>query len=208
MESAAPLRMEPSVEVDPAHSRLGGERNERSRTDLALAEAMLLLREDDDGSTLRSLVGEARELRRVCELEVGHTREWKELGRLAVAERDRSRLVEEEGGAVSGCLDGAARECQHIASDEPVHARDADCREQTADGRGYEADEQRDEDDHALLGVRVDGERLQRDDRDHEHDRQPGEQDVERDLVRGLLSLRPLDERDHPVEEALARDRQ
>ena len=56
-----------------------------------------------------------------------------------------------------------------------------------------------------LLGVGVDGERLQRDDREQEDDREPGEQDVERDLVRGLLPLGALDEGDHPVEERLAR---
>ena len=70
---------------------------------------------------------------------------------------------------------------------------------------GIKADEQRDEHDHLLLGARVDGERLQGDDGEQEDDRQPGEQDVERDLVRRLLPLRALDERDHPVEEALAR---
>ena len=50
----------------------------------------------------------------------------------------------------------------------------------------------------------VDRERLQRHDRDQEDDRQPGEEDVERDLVRRLLPRRALDERDHAVEEALA----
>ena len=49
------------------------------------------------------------------------------------------------------------------------------------------------------------GERAQRDDDDQEDERQPGEQDPERDLVRGLASAGALDERDHPVEEALAR---
>ena len=34
---------------------------------------------------------------------------------------------------------------------------------------------------------------------------EPGEQDVERDLVRRLLPRRAFDERDHPVEEGLAR---
>ena len=50
----------------------------------------------------------------------------------------------------------------------------------------------------------IDGERLQRDDREQEDDRQPGEQNVERDLVRRLLPRGALDERDHPVEERLA----
>ena len=56
-----------------------------------------------------------------------------------------------------------------------------------------------------LLGFGVDGERLQRDDGEQEDDREPGEQDVERDLVRRLLPLGAFDERDHPVEERLAR---
>ena len=51
----------------------------------------------------------------------------------------------------------------------------------------------------------VDRERLQRDDGDEEDDREPGEQDVERDLVRRLAAARAFDEGDHAVEEALAR---
>ena len=47
----------------------------------------------------------------------------------------------------------------------------------------------------------VDRERLQRDDREQEDDRQAGEQDVQRDLVRRLLPLGALDERDHAIEE-------
>ena len=53
--------------------------------------------------------------------------------------------------------------------------------------------------------ARVDRERPQRHDGGEEGDRQPGEQDVERDLVRGLAPLGALDERDHAVEERLAR---
>ena len=45
----------------------------------------------------------------------------------------------------------------------------------------------------------------QRHDHEHEDERQGGEQDAERDLVRGLAALRALDERDHPVQERLAR---
>ncbi len=60
------------------------------------------------------------------------------------------------------------------------------------------------EHDDLLLGVRVDRERLQARDRDEEDDREPGEQDRQRDLVRGLLALGAFDERDHPVEEGLA----
>ena len=44
----------------------------------------------------------------------------------------------------------------------------------------------------------------QRDRREEEDDRERGEQDVERDLVRRLLPLGALDHRDHPIEERLA----
>ena len=45
--------------------------------------------------------------------------------------------------------------------------------------------------------------RLQGHHRQHEHDRQAGEQDVEGDLVGGLLPGGALDEGDHPVQEGL-----
>ena len=60
-------------------------------------------------------------------------------------------------------------------------------------------------DDDVLLGARVDGERLQRDRRQQEDDREAGQQDVEGDLVGRLLPAGPLDQGDHPVEERLAR---
>ena len=49
------------------------------------------------------------------------------------------------------------------------------------------------------------GERPQRHDHDEEDQREAREQDAERDLVRRLASLGALDQRDHAVEEALAR---
>ncbi len=54
---------------------------------------------------------------------------------------------------------------------------------------------------------RVDRERRQRRDGDHEDDRQPGEQDREGDFVGRLLPLRAFDEGDHAVEKAFARIR-
>ena len=48
-------------------------------------------------------------------------------------------------------------------------------------------------------------ERAQRRDDDHEDQRQRREQDVQRDLVRRLAPLGALDERDHAVQERLAR---
>ena len=47
-------------------------------------------------------------------------------------------------------------------------------------------------------------ERLQRDHGEQEHDRQPGQQDVQRDFVRRLLPLGAFDQRDHAVEKGRA----
>ena len=201
--SAAPLRMLRPSDVDAAHARLRGERDELGAVQLAAAEAVALLGEDDDRAPLGRLVGEARELGRVGELLLRDAGSRDEVGRLPVAERDRAGLVEQERRAVAGRLDGAAAHREHVALDEAIHAGDPDRGEQRADRRRDQADEQGDEHDHGLLGARVDGVGLQRHGGEEQDDREPGEEDVERDLVRGLLAARALDERDHAVEEAL-----
>ena len=45
----------------------------------------------------------------------------------------------------------------------------------------------------------------QRRDDDEEDDREPGQQDVQRDLVGRLAALGALDQRDHAIQERLAR---
>ena len=77
-----------------------------------------------------------------------HARQRDELDRLAVAERDRAGLVEQQRVHVARRLDGAAAHRDHVLLDQPVHAGDADGREQAADGRRDEADQERDEDRH------------------------------------------------------------
>ena len=74
-----------------------------------------------------------------------HAGRGQERRRLAVAERDRAGLVEQQHVDVAGRLDRAARHGDHVRLDHPVHAGDADRREQPADRRRDEADEQRDE---------------------------------------------------------------
>ena len=54
------------------------------------------------------------------------------------------------------------------------------------------------------LRLGVDGQRLHGGDGDQEDDRQRGQQDVQRDLVRRLLPVGALDQGDHPVDEGLA----
>ena len=58
-----------------------------------------------------------------------------ELDGLAVAERDRARLVEQQHVDVARGLDRAARQGEHVAAHQAVHAGDADAREQRADRR-------------------------------------------------------------------------
>ena len=59
--------------------------------------------------------------------------------------------------------------------------------------------------DTGVVHLGVDRQRLQGRDGEHEDDRQRRQQDVQRDLVGRLLPVGALDERDHPVDEALAR---
>ena len=75
-----------------------------------------------------------------------------------------------------------------------------------ADGGRDQADEQRHEhgDRSTCSTPRVVRERQQRTG-EQEDDRQAGEQDLERDLVRRLLPRAPSTRRDHAVEEGLAR---
>src|SRR5450759_4131733 len=97
-----------------------------------------------------------------------------------------------------------ARPGEDVVLEDAVHAGDADGREETSDRRRNEADEERDEDRDGDISARVDRERAQRDRREEEDDGQAREEDVERYLVRGLLTLGPFDEADHPVEKGLS----
>ena len=145
-------------------------------------------------------------------------RERHEVGRLPVAQRDGAGLVQQQRVDVAGGFDRAARHGQHVALHQPVHAGDADRRQQRADRGGDQADQQRHHHDAGdavaverlgvrdagVVGLGEDGQRLQGRHREHEDDGQRGQQDVQRDLVRRLLPVGALDEGDHPVDEALA----
>ena len=125
--SPAPLRSSGPVEVDAAHARLRGERHEARLVggELALADAVLL-GQHDDRAALGRLVGQRGELRGLGELGLADPRHRDEGRGLAVAERDRARLVEQQHVDVAGGLDRAAGQREHVAAHEPVHARDAD----------------------------------------------------------------------------------
>ena len=146
--SAAPLRTwrpstsRPDIRVD------GREGDEGVLVaEVALADVETLLGEHDDRAALGRLVRERRQLGGVGHLSLVVAADRHELRRHPVAERDRARLVEQQRLGVAGRLDGAAAHGEHVALHEPVHAGDADRREQGADRGRDQADEQGDEDD-------------------------------------------------------------
>ena len=193
-----------AVEVDAAHPGRGREGHEGVLAELLLAQAEPLLGEHDDRAAFGRLVGERRELRDLGQLALLDALEGQQLVRLAVPERDRPRLVEQQDIDVTRGLDGPAGHGEHVPLHEAIQAGDADRREQRADRRRDQRDEQSDEDGLREVCAGVKRERAQGHDSGEEGDRETGEQDVERDLVRGLAPISALDERDHAVEERLA----
>ena len=94
-----------AVEVDAAHPRLGAEGHEvRRGVEVVLADAVLL-GEHDDRAALGRLVGERGDLRDLGQLGLLDAGHRQELRRLAVAERDRAGLVEQQHVDVAGGLD-------------------------------------------------------------------------------------------------------
>ena len=179
----------------------------RDLGELAPADAVFFLGQHDDRAAFRRLVGERGELRRVGELLLGHAAQRLELGRLPVAERDGAGLVEQQRIDVARRLDGAARHRQHIEAHQPVHAGDADRRQQRADRGRDERHEQRHQDDHRNRAAGIRDVARDRRGGEHEDDGQADQQDVQRDLVRRLLPLGALDQPDHAIEEGRARRR-
>ena len=138
-------------DVDARHAGLRGEGHELRVAELVLAQTEAILGEHDDRAALGGLVGQARELRRLGQRRLVDAGHGEELGRLAVAERDRAGLVEQQRRAVAGGLDRAAAHREHVALHQPVHAGDADRRQQRADRRRDQAHQQRDQHDDRLL---------------------------------------------------------
>ena len=194
-----------AVEVDAAHPRRRRERDELVLAELALAQVEALLREHDDRAALRRLVGERGELRDLGQLAlldpVG--------GRNSAACRlpsvivpvlsSRSTSTSPEASTARPDIASTLRWTSRSMPAIPIAESSAPIVvgiSETRSAISTVCERSR---------VRVERERPQRHDRGEKGDRQSGEQDVERDLVRCLAPLRALDERDHPVEERPAR---
>ena len=139
--SRRPSRSTPLMRV----CALNGHERRAERVHVALAQAELLLRQHHDAAAFRRLVRERGELGGVGEVALGDAGRRDEGRRLAVAERDRAGLVEQQHVHVAGGLDRAAGRRDHVRLDHAVHAGDADRGEQAADRRRDQADEERDE---------------------------------------------------------------
>src|SRR5208282_4270198 len=186
-----------------------GERDENGfvGSQFTTAQAVLLFRQHNDRPAFGRLVGERSELSSIGHLSRGDARRRNKLRGLAVAERDRSRLIEEERVHVPSRFHGAPGHRQHVVLHHAVHAGNADRGQQTANGGRSQTNQQGDEYKYRLRRSRVNRERLQRNHSQQENNGQARQQNVERDLVRSLLPLGTLDQSDHSVEEGFSRIR-
>ncbi len=204
-----------AVDVDAAHSRIGGERNELRFVlgDFAAAQAVFLLGQHDDRAPLGRFVGKAGQLSGICQFAFVDSVDRYEFDRLPIAQSDGSGLVQKQRVYVAGSLHRLSAHGQNVVLHHAIHARDADRGEQSADGRRNQADQQGNENRNGRGGAAAD--RLdcifrigrQRRDRQQENQRQAGNQDIESDFIRRLLAHRAFDQRDHAVQERLARIR-
>ena len=136
--------------IDTAHAGLRGERNKRrgQLLHVAAADAVFLLCQHHDRTALRRFVRERRQLGRIRQFLLGDAADGTEFRRLPVAERNGAGLVEQQRVDVTGGFDRAAGHRQHVEAHQPVHAGDADRRQQRADGRRNQRHEQRHQHDH------------------------------------------------------------
>ena len=109
-------------------------------------EAVPVLGEGHDRAALGRLVGQATRAGRPRPAPCSSTPPTgRNSAAMPVAVGDRAGLVEQQRGHVAGRLDRPARHGQHVALHQPVHAGDADGREQRADGGRDQAHQQGDE---------------------------------------------------------------
>ena len=195
-----------AVEIDAGHARLRGEGNERGFiVQMAPAQAVFFLGQDDDGAAFGSFVGEGSELRGVGQLGIGHTGSGNEFCCLAIAERDGSGFVEQQGIDIARGFHGAAGHGHDVALNDAVNARDADGGEQTADRRGNQANQQRPQHECALRRARIHGHWLQGGYGQQENNGEARQQNVQRDFVGRFLPRCAFHHFDHAVEKGFAR---
>src|SRR5262249_51701665 len=123
-----PLAYPGAVDLHPAHAALRGERDEvdTQLAEIAAADAVSLLGENDDGTALRGLVRQRCQLSGIGQLLFSDPTQRVEFGGLPVAERDGSGLVEEQRIDIPRGFHRAARHGEYVETHQPIHAGDAD----------------------------------------------------------------------------------
>ena len=209
---ASALTNLPTIEqVHAAHARRCRERHELHSTlacavrYIATAKRKLFLRKNHDATSFGCFVRERRKLRTISERLFFNTGHGHECGGLAIAEGDGSCLVEQKRVDVACCLDGTATHCNHVLLNEPIHARDADRRQQATNGCRNKTDEECDQHRNRHWRLSIDRKRLQRGHGQHKNDRQSRQQNCQRDLVGCLLTRRAFNQCDHAIDERFAR---
>ena len=145
MASTAPLRIATPPTSMPL-IRVCAENGTKRASSGAISrprKPVFLLGEDDDRAAFRGLVGQRGDLRRIGEFAFLDPGQRDELGRLAISQGDRAGLVEQQGVDIARRLDRTARHRQYIEAHQPVHAGNADRRQQRADRRRDQTDKQR-----------------------------------------------------------------
>ena len=143
--STAPLRMLAVADVDAREPRLGGERHDGVGLDLRLLDApksplASATIERPSGVSSPRLASRAASASSVS----GRRRSTgMKVARHAVAEGDRAGLVEQQRIDVARRFDRTAGGGDDVEADQAVHAGDADRRQQAADGRRDQRDQQR-----------------------------------------------------------------
>ena len=143
--------------IDAADPGLRRERNELrvQRRHVAAADAVFLLRQHDDGAPFRRLVGQRGKLRRIGQIALADAGKRQEFRRLPVAQRDGAGLVEQQRVDIARRFHRAARHGEHVEAHQPVHAGDADGRQQRADRGRDQRHEQRHQHQHRELAAGI-----------------------------------------------------
>ena len=143
-------------------------------------------------------------MRRVGQSLCGDVGRRNELRGLAIAQRDGAGLVEQQRIHIARGFNRASAHGQHVVLHQPIHAGDADGREQPADRRGNQANQQRHQHEDRLRRLGIDGKGLQRNHREQEDDGQSRKQNAQRNLIRRLLPGCAFYQRDHAIEKRFA----
>src|SRR5262249_36623681 len=164
------------------------------------AHIIFFLCHGDDRAAFGGLVRVAGEDRGFGRFALGHAWHRDDFSRLPVAERDGSRLVEQQRVDVAGGFHRTAGHGEHAEPHQPIHAGNADRRKQRADRGRDQGDEKRDQYDHGDCTSGIGDVARYRRRREHENDGQADQEDIERDFVRRLLALGAFDQLDHAVQ--------